>query len=104
MIRVLVETRTVYRSEAGRRARLKRRTAYLDAAWQAWRAKYPCACEEETQFVCGEHNYRMDYDGEKVDERSAYRRKVVNRLARWLMWRDAFLRVRQVRDSLEGAK
>lgn len=88
MIRVLAEQRTVYRSEVGRRGRLTRRAAYLDAAWQAWRAKYPCECELETGFVCWQHH--PDENGTSPDTAVvARRRKVIDRLARWLMWRDA---------------
>lgn len=91
MIRIVSETRVVYRSEVGRRARLTKRTAYLDAAWHAWKAKYPCTCDPETSYVCSEHEDRQwtATDPEASDERGEYRRKVIDRLARWLMWRDA---------------
>lgn len=91
MIRVLCEQRPVWRSEVGRRGRLQKRTAYLDAAWQAWRAKYPCECEHETGYRCGEHAHLDDPEGES--KRADYRRKVIDRLARWLLWRDSWAQV-----------
>jgi hypothetical protein len=86
VIRVLEETCAVYRSEVGRRARFVKKAAYRDAAWQAWKAKYPCTCEHETDFVCSEHVH--DGNLEEEPERWTYRRVVILRLARWLMWRD----------------
>ena len=97
MIRVMSMQRTVWRSEfrgPGRhsvRSRLTRRLAYLDAAWAAWCARYPCECEPEVGFVCVEHRMRhvMTHDGgQELDTRAVYRDRVVKRLARWLMWRD----------------
>jgi hypothetical protein len=88
MIRVEMELRPVWRSAVGRKGRLTRRAAYLDAAWQAWRAKYwpvgcGCGCELETFSFCEYHGP----DG-PAPELVKERRRVVDRLARWLMWRD----------------
>lgn len=97
MIRVLQQQRTVYRSEVGRRGRLTQRAAYLDAAWQAWRAKYPCECEHEVGLVCDQHrrDYKVNAEGDNVgppeldSEMVDHRRKTIVRLARWLKWRDS---------------
>lgn len=97
MIRVLEETRVVFRSEVGRRARLTKKSAYHDAAWQAWKAKHPCTCDHETDFVCAEHEHNAIVEGEEP-ERWTYRRVVILRLARWLMWRD-----RRYVEALETA-
>lgn len=80
-----------YRASGGR-ARRTERTAYLDAAWLAWRAKYPCECDGDVGFVCGEHRDDRRFEGEDISPRGAYRRKVIDRLARWLRWRDSRLR------------
>lgn len=76
-----------YRARGGK-ARRNERTAYLDAAWLAWRRRYPCECDGETGYVCGEHRY----EGEDISPRAGYRRKVIDRLARWLRWRDSVAR------------
>lgn len=83
-----------YRAPGGK-ARRTERAAYLDAAWLAWRRRYPCGCDHEVGFVCGEHRGSTpDGFGDEVpDPRAAYRRKVVDRLARWLRWRDSVARV-----------
>ncbi len=88
MIRVLAEQRTVYRSEVGRRGRMTKRAAYRDAAWQAWSAKYPCTCEPLVSAWCGMHGAP---DDEPDAEHAEHRRKVIDRLARWLRWRDSRL-------------
>ncbi len=84
MIRVLVETRVVYRSEVGRRGRLTAKAAYLDAAWEAWRAKYPT--NESRVDAIGQWDSQAADDDEADRE---YRRRVIGRLARWLRWRDS---------------
>jgi hypothetical protein len=99
MIVVLQETRTIYRSAVGRRARFTRKAAYLDAAWQAWRAKYPCQCESETGYVCD--NHYVDCRACVLEAADVVpgihgvphahehpSKKTVDRLARWLQWRD----------------
>jgi len=94
VIEVIAETRTVWRSAVGRRGRLSRRAAYLDAAWQAWRAKYPCECEAATSYTCSQHRREpIDPNSESSElvldpEMVERRRRVIGRLARWLMWRD----------------
>lgn len=95
-----------YRAPGGK-ARRTERAAYLDAAWLAWRRRYPCECEGETGYVCGQHLREpplyppghpdagdINYDGtpELDPYMVAYRRKVIDRLARWLRWRDSRLR------------
>lgn len=70
----------------GRKARLTRKRAYLDAAWLAWCEKHPCKCPGE----CREHVMVVGPFGARLPEpkRKAYRKKAIERLARWLMWRD----------------
>ena len=75
-----------YRAPGGK-ARRTERAAYLDAAWLAWRRRYPCECDTETGYVCGEH--RVPSGEDAINLHTAYRRKVVDRLARWLRWRDS---------------
>lgn len=80
MIRVVSETRTVWRAEGGRRrARLTKRGAYTDAARAAYLEKYP-------------HDDGLGIDADFVaaeaEARDRHYRRVVPRLARWLMWRD----------------
>src|ERR1043165_5485702 len=105
MIRILTETRTVYRSEVGRGGRLTKRAAYRDAAWQAWRAKYPCTCEAVDTFQCLFHRGCMcPDDGSRRCDRcrvAKHRRKVIDRLARWLLWRDAKTK-QELPDAAQG--
>ena len=100
MIEVESLTVTVYRSKVGREKRFRRKDAYLDAAWFAWKSKVPCTCEDsnpESLYECKAHKYEDDlsYGGIVRDEEWAkYRRKVIARLARWLMWRDSKMKVK----------
>jgi hypothetical protein len=94
MIEVEALTVTVYRSKVGREKRFRRKAAYLDAAWFAWKAKYPCTCDPEkpqSYYECKAHKCGDDYECGlcRDDEWADYRRKVIGRLARWLMWRDS---------------
>lgn len=105
MIRVLQEQRTVYRSEKGRRGRLTKLAAYRDAAWHAWCAEYACTCSDldpdsDRLPDCPAHSCACICDRDDGQwcaacKRAAYRRKVIDRLARWLMWRD--LRIEMLR-------
>lgn len=78
MIAIETTCAPTYRA-AGRPGRRSLAVAYRDAARAAWRKRYPCECERETGYDCGEHD----------DERDEYRRKVIGRLVRWLRWRDS---------------
>lgn len=88
MISVEAVAVTAYRSSAGRRKRFTKLAAYRDAAKLAWRQAYPCECEAETGYTCGEHRDVRLFEGQDIGPRAAYRRKVIRRLVRWLMWRD----------------
>lgn len=87
MIAVESVTVTAYRSSSRRRKRFTKLAAYRDAAKLAWRQAYPCECEAETGYTCGEH--RVPSGEDAINLRATYRRKVVDRLARWLRWRDS---------------
>jgi hypothetical protein len=78
MIEVETLTATVYRSSNGRRRWLSRKAAYNEAAWRAYNAKYP-----RTYGNCDD-----GYFVESTHVRE-YRKSVVERLVRWLMWRDS---------------
>ena len=56
----------------------KSATAYRKAASRAWWETYPCECESETGYDCGQHS----------DEAIKDRHRITARLARWLRWRD----------------
>lgn len=99
MIVVECKMQPVYRCAIGRKGRLSKRRAYLDAAWQTWKAKHPCTCHPENRIgealaPCREHAFREVDHGEGFVEtipdaaRAAYRKTAITRLARWLMWRD----------------
>jgi len=84
----------VYRSTVGREKRFRRKDAYHDAAWFAWKRKYPCTCDQESSSSfenCKAHKWGYDpeYGQSRDEEWVACRRKVIGRLARWLMWRDS---------------
>jgi len=85
---IRTEVRPVYRSAFGGKARLTAKRAYLDTAWRLWTQKHPCTCchDPETPYTCREHASLDHYTG--TDVRAEYRRKAIDRLARWLMWRD----------------
>jgi hypothetical protein len=73
-----MELVTVYRcGKAGRRYR-SRRWAYLAVAYAAFRWAHPCTCEGDVGFFCDQHG----------EEWEAYEDKVVQRLARFLRYRD----------------
>lgn len=81
MIRILFEKRVVYRAAEGRRrGRLTRATAYRDAAWAAYKTKYAaelsCCCDGGPEN-CGSLLHNL-FPAPPV----------IDRLARWLMWRD----------------
>jgi len=89
MAYVTTETRNVYRADNGcgrTKARLRRSTAYLDAAWYAWRDKYPCECEPDVGWTCAIHR-----DGPEANALQERRRVLIKRFARWLMWRDGIV-------------
>ncbi len=89
MSAVATETRTVYRAvnKAGpTKARFRRSTAYLDAAWYAWRDKYPCDCEHDVGWTCPIHR-----DDDEALILQARRKVLIRRFARWLMWRDGIV-------------
>jgi hypothetical protein len=91
MISVKRTMRKVWKG--GKRSRLTRRAAYLDAAWEAWRAKnWPepdgCGCEDETNYSCPYHRFNEEGPTRESVALTDHRRKVIDRLARWLMWRD----------------
>jgi hypothetical protein len=96
MITIECKLQPVWRSSVGRKPRLTKRKAYLDAAWQAWKAKHPCMCRsgDGGLIYCREHATVYDPLGDGYHEpipdpvRRAYRIKAIQRLARWLMWRD----------------
>lgn len=79
--RIATRLRDVWRAP-GRRGRLRAKTAYLDAAWDAYRARHGCgeAVEEH-----GFHKYPHRCDSRCFGEDP---RRTVERLARWLAWRD----------------
>jgi hypothetical protein len=80
MIEITTTTATVYQSNNGHRRWLTRKAAYNEAAWRAYNAKYP-RTYADSDWVDG-------YSVESTHVRE-YRNNVVNRLVRWLMWRDS---------------
>jgi|GEM_PF-3935602 len=92
-LRIAERLRDVWRAP-GRRGRLRAKTAYLDAAWDAYRARHGCG---ETVEEHGFHNYPHRCDSRCFGEDPT---RTVERLARWLAWRDG-VAIRTRTDHLE---
>lgn len=85
MITVTCKMRPVW-SAPGRRGRLTKRAAYMNAAWGAYREAYGCGEDTEEAEDGTMHRHVCDHECFGVDPEVSSR--VVDRLARWLMWRD----------------
>ena len=110
MITIESKQVTVYRSNLSRKGRQSKVAAYKDAAWRAWQAAYypGCMCRREEpqedfdDFFCPEHgDTREDsrfHTSSNMDR--AYRRLVIDRLVRWLMWRDKVTIPRRLKSDI----